>query len=89
MAEEDNQANVPAMYANGFNLAIGAADVVVTLLLNNRIVSELHLSYTLAKTLAKSIGDGVEQLEKLTGHDIMTTNEVAEKIQEHTGENNG
>jgi hypothetical protein len=66
------------LYFNGFAIAIGAGDVVCTLLRNGTPVLTVNASYTVAKTLAEGLADTIRQLEEKTGQKIMTVNKVVE-----------
>lgn len=63
-------------YFNGFQLGIGAGDVVITLQLNSKPISTLNASFTVAKTLAKALHETIEILEQGTGQTIMTVDDI-------------
>ncbi len=69
----------PRLYANGFSLGTGNADLVTVLQLNGVPIAVLNMSYTLAKTLGESLLVAVKELEDKTGNEIMTTKFVDEK----------
>lgn len=67
---------VPAIYANGFVLGLGNADIVLLLQRNGKSVATLNLSFTLAKTLSKQLAKSIADLEKLSGQPILTTEDI-------------
>ena len=69
--------HVPAIYFNGFELALSNSDVVATLSLSNGPAANVYMSYTTAKSLAEALTGLVSQLERVTDRSIMTSNEVA------------
>ena len=78
------QVNIPAIYCNGFALALLNADVSMFLQTDGQPIAKLNMSFTTAKTLVTLLGDLTGYLEKATGREIMTTQEVTagpEKIQ--------
>lgn len=64
---------VPKIYANGFAQFFNNADVGLILQLNGRPNAVINMSYTLAKTLHDRLGKQIKDLEKDSGHNIMTT----------------
>jgi len=70
----------PSAYFNGFAMALGAADVIITLQLNGKPTVTLNTSYTVAKTLAEGLAKVVEDLEQATGITILTTHKVVEAL---------
>ncbi|WP_372906742.1 hypothetical protein [Rhodohalobacter sp.] len=64
---------VPKIYANGFAQFFNNADVGIILQLNGKPNAVINMSYTLAKTLHDRLGKQIKDLEKDSGHDIMTT----------------
>ncbi|QLH50237.1 MAG: hypothetical protein HWD57_10930 [Candidatus Accumulibacter cognatus] len=69
--------NCSTSYFNGFTMAVGAADVVMTLQLNGRPILTLNTSYTVAKTLSEALKKAVDNLEDATQTSILTTHLVA------------
>jgi hypothetical protein len=67
-------------YFNGFTVSIGAGDVRIILLRNNKPVANVQTSYTLAKTLAESLTQIVQLLEERTGSTIMTTHFISQQL---------
>jgi len=72
--------NCPSAYFNGFAMALGAADVIITLQLNSKPTVTLNTSYTVAKTLAQGLTKVVEDLERATHTTILTTHKVTEAL---------
>ncbi len=72
---------VPQIYANGFVNSISSGDIVTVLERNGKPVALLNLSYTVAKTLARSLAQIFAQMEELTGREMLTTHEVQGALQ--------
>ncbi len=70
----------PSIYFNGFAMALGAADVIITLQLNGKPTVTLNASYTVAKTLAAGLAKTVDDLERATHTTILTTHQVVEAL---------
>ena len=75
-------ADTPHVYTNGF------------LKVDNQPVIVLHMSYTLAKTLAKMTGEMVKKFETAVGRDMLVTADVdaafaAAKTAKKPGKKNG
>jgi hypothetical protein len=68
--------NVPIVYSNGFITNVGASDISIIFLLDGNPAIKLHMSFTATKTIANSLRDIVEVLEKATSHPIMMSQEV-------------
>ena len=76
IAQDALDADIPHVYANNFRSALTTSDVFLILMRDGRPKATLNLSYTVAKSLAKSLSDTIEVLEKATGHSIMTIVDV-------------
>lgn len=72
--------NIPKIYANGFDIALGTGDMVVVLKNCDKPVAVLNLSYTLAKTLSIKTQGLIRHLEKSSGNVIMTTDEITKAL---------
>jgi hypothetical protein len=72
--------SVPRIYFNGFSCSLTGGDVTVALECNKRPVCVANMSYTMAKTLAQKLAGIVATLEGITGNTIMTTDDIAMKI---------
>jgi hypothetical protein len=68
---------VPAIYFNGFELGLSNSDIVAALSLSNAPVASVFMSYTTAKSLAKSLNEIILHLESITKREIMTSDDVA------------
>ena len=71
---------VVKIYANGFIVACGQGDVIVLLQKNGKHVSILNLSFSVAKTLALSLGKTIKDLENRTEKNIMTTFDIKKAL---------
>jgi hypothetical protein len=67
---------VSRLYANGFTIGLSNADTHIVLQLFGRPVAVWNLSYTLAKTLAAKLTTLVQDWEKRTGKEIVTTDGI-------------
>lgn len=72
--------SVSKIYANGFVTATGHGDIMVLLQRNGKHVSVLNLSFSVAKTLALSLGKTIQDLEQKTEKDIMTTFDIQKAL---------
>lgn len=77
-------ANAPQIYFNGFASGLGNGDVNCVLERNGQPVAVLNMSFTLAKTLAVSLGSIISQVEERAGRDIMTTHDIDKLFNEET-----
>lgn len=75
--ERAKGSGVPNLYANGYVNLIGTGDVVMVLERNGDPVAILNVSYTVAKSLSRSLGLFIAQIEERSEREIMTTNDVA------------
>src|SRR5580692_3758264 len=64
------------LYFNGFSLQLSNSDVSALLLVDGRPVARLNMSFTTTKTLNKQLTELIGNLEKVTGHVIMVTEDV-------------
>ena len=85
-AEDDP--DVPKIYFNGFLSAMGAGDVAVTLKRGETPVAVLNMSYTVAKTLAEKLRELIGNLETITDHNVMTTDETTAKMDQYNADHN-
>lgn len=81
--------DIPHLYANGFISAIGNGDTLLVLQQTGRPIATLNLSFTVAKTLVQKLGGIIENLEKASGNDIMTTSDLDEALKKTKKGNNG
>jgi hypothetical protein len=65
-----------SLYFNGFGIAVGSGDIVLTLMRNGVPTLTLNASFTVAKTFGESMVDCIRKLEEVTSHKIMTVQEV-------------
>ncbi|MFO7877093.1 MAG: hypothetical protein R6U55_10990 [Desulfovermiculus sp.] len=75
-----NDPNIQKIYANGFTIFIGNADVGIILKTNNQAQYVLNISYTLAKTLYSKLHEMIHDLETSTDNQIMTTDRINDKL---------
>lgn len=73
---------IPAYYFNGFALGMSNSDVNTILMLDGQPLVKLNMSFTMAKTLVKLLGDAMAHLERVTGREIMRTDQIAEGLQQ-------
>ena len=79
-------AGTPEIYANGFSLGAGNADIVIVLQRNGKSVQTLNISFTLAKTLVNVLSDTIQLVEKNTGMNIKTTFQIDSSMGENKNE---
>ncbi|MFZ2030083.1 MAG: hypothetical protein WAU68_07240 [Vitreimonas sp.] len=70
------EAGVPQIYFNGFASGLGNGDVSCVLQRNGEPAAIINMSFTLAKTLAVSLGAIISHIEERAGRDIMTTQDI-------------
>ncbi len=75
--------SIESIYFNGFSLAVGTGDIVISLLKNGKQNLVLNTSYTVAKTLSEALTQAISELEKKTNNKIMTVHDVATCLQNH------
>lgn len=73
--------DVPGAYFNGFQLGLSNSDVAMTLLSHGQPQSVATMSFTTAKTLYLALGQLIAALEKATGREIMTMDEIAKGLE--------
>ncbi len=78
--KEEIALDLDATYFNGFSLATGIGDIIITLFRNGKPIRTLNTSYTVAKTLSLKLSQSIQKLEKETGNEIMTTDYVMDKL---------
>ncbi|MGJ0505686.1 MAG: hypothetical protein ACR652_00845 [Methylocystis sp.] len=83
--EAAKNASVAEIYTNGFLTSLGPGDISLVLERNGRPVAMVNMSFTVAKTLAISLGSVIAQLEERTGRDMLTTHDL-EKVYSQAGE---
>ena len=73
---EEDLADLPRVYMNGFQISLGNADIKVAMRLDQVPVQVLHLSFTMAKSLRNKLSDMLTTLEQGVGRDILTTADI-------------
>lgn len=75
-----NSKDLPKFYVNGFVNFYGPSDVGVLLKANDQPVALLNMSYTVAKSLSQKLIGMIEDFERQTGREIMTTDFIEKKM---------
>lgn len=75
--------NLPDIYFNGFTLGYSNADVSLVPMCNGMPQAQLYMSFTTAKSLRDLLNDVLNEVETATGHEIMTSEYVGEKVMEY------
>ena len=68
--------DIPTVYINNVEIGVSHSDVHISCMLANERLQQLHMSFTLAKTLANRLTMAIEKLESVTKHSIMDIDEV-------------
>jgi hypothetical protein len=68
----------PTLYINGFSAGTSFSDVFVLAQTAGNPSALLLMSFTTAKTLARQLGDLLSDLEKATGQNILTMDDIQE-----------
>ena len=79
--QQQVHSNIPAHYLNGFSLTLSNADISMLMMLDGQPIAKANMSFTTAKTFVKLLKDLLDNLEKVTGHDIMTTDQVGQGLE--------
>jgi hypothetical protein len=79
-------AGVPEIYFNGFVISISGSDVMTGLERNGKPVVILNMSYTIAKTLAISLGQIISQFEEGVERNMLTTHDVERALKMQAAE---
>ncbi|MEQ1935171.1 MAG: hypothetical protein ABL962_15025 [Fimbriimonadaceae bacterium] len=80
--------NVAKIYANGFAVGTGNADMFILLQRFGRPMAIVNLSYTLAKTLSQKLGGMVAEFEQKVGGQPMLTTDRIDKAVASAAESN-
>lgn len=73
-------AGVPQIYFNGFVSTMSTGDVLTILERNGKPVVVLNMSYTVAKTLAISLGQIISQFESGVDRNMLTVHDVEKAL---------
>ena len=73
--------NIETVYANGFQAAAGDVDVLMVLTKNGKPVQKLNMSYSMAKSMSKGLGDIINSIEKAADIEIKTSDDFTKAIQ--------
>lgn len=71
----------PQIYFNGFIITMSSGDVLTALERNGKPVAVLNMSYTIAKTLALSLGQIISQFESGVERNMLTTHDVEKALE--------
>jgi hypothetical protein len=71
---------IPLIYFNGFKLNFGSGDITFTLRVDNQNMAALKGSYTVVKTLSQALSKLIDDFERITNHNVMTSQEVQNAI---------
>lgn len=75
-SDPDGVGSAHLVYANGVQVGLSNADITLTLKVDNKHTHNVHLSYTLAKTLRDILKEVIDLLESSTKQQIMTTRQT-------------
>lgn len=78
-----NDNEIDEVYVNGFIVSTTHSDVVIVFSRNNHPFMKVNMSLTNLKTLGKKISQIVDEFEKISGMNIMTSDEIKLKFNEH------
>lgn len=84
---EVNASGAVEIYANGFQIVGTNGDLVLMLQRNGRTVSIVNLSYTLAKSIGEGMNVHVKEMERQSGKEFFTVEELAKTMAELTSSN--
>jgi hypothetical protein len=72
--------DIPKLYANAFECALGTGDVALLLRNADKTVGIVNVSYTVAKTLSRRLNELITFLESKSGNPIMTSEQVEKAL---------
>lgn len=84
--EAPDAGHVDRLYVNGFELGLSNADVMVTLMTAGERKVSVHMSFTSAKTLSAALTEITQTLERVTGREIMTMEQVGKGLEKLTAD---
>ena len=71
---------IPKLYANAFECALGTGDVALVLKNADKTVGVVNMSYTVAKTLSINLHEFVKFLEAKSRTAVLTSGEVEKAL---------
>ena len=72
--------DVPKVYTNAFECALGLGDVALLLKNGEKTVGVVNMSHTVAKTLSIRLKELIQFLEANSGMPVLTTGEVEKAL---------
>lgn len=81
--------SVSKIYTNGFVVGVSHSDVFVVLQSSVTSVAVLQMSYSLAKSLAATLGQSIRDFEAAIGQEIFTIQQIREKAMKSEVEEKG
>ena len=72
--------DLPKVYMNSFECALGLGDVALLLKNGDTTVGVVHMSHTVAKTLSVRLGEMIRFLESKSGTSVLTTSDVEKAL---------
>jgi hypothetical protein len=88
-SEAIGDVDVPKVYANGFAIGVGNADMHIILQLFGAPVAVVNMSYTLAKTLSDRLGKLVSEFETTVRREMLTTDKIDAAYRERAKNSEG
>ena len=79
--------DIPKLYANAFDCALGAGDVALLLKNADKTIGMVNISYTVAKTLAIRLHELVKFLEAKSGTSVMSSDEIEKALRPKKAKN--
>lgn len=73
-------APIARLYMNGFIVGQSVADVTLVVQTNGTPAAVLNMSFTSAKSLAVELDKVIKNFESLTGHTLLTMQDIQEKM---------
>ncbi len=72
--------NLPLLYFNGIAVGVGSVDLSVILNHNQTPLTELKMTYAIAKNLSESLAMAVANYEKFSGQKVVGAKEMTDSI---------
>jgi hypothetical protein len=76
MEKVHSDPSLERIYTNGFAVGLTNADVMLVLQLTGQPQKVVHMSFTLAKTLAQRLGRVVSEFEDALATELVTTEKI-------------
>ncbi len=81
-SDSDAETDTRSIYFNGFSITLSLSDMHMTIMVDEKPLGKLHMSYITAKTLAANLSVGIKEFEEQTGQSIMIMGDIRDRLYE-------